>query len=55
MRVVCGDYRDSLRRLSLHGHLARQRANFQAQWMAQPGRMGAVYPNWDAYQWIPWR
>ena len=34
---------------------SRQRINFQARWMAQPGRVGAVYPNWDAYQWIPWR
>jgi len=34
---------------------SRQRTNFQARWMAQSGRVGAVYPNWDAYQWIPWR
>ena len=34
---------------------SRQRINFQARWMAQSGRVGAVYPNWDAYQWIPWR
>ena len=35
----------------------RQRTNFQARWMAQStsGRVGAVYPNWDVYQWIPWR
>jgi len=29
---------------------SRQRINFQARWMAQSGRVGAVYPNWDAYQ-----
>ena len=34
---------------------SRQRINFQARWMAQSGRVGAVYPNWDAYQWISWR
>ena len=34
---------------------SRQRINFQARWMAQSGRVGAVYPNWDVYQWIPWR
>ena len=29
---------------------SRQRASFHARWMAQPGHVGAVYPNWDAYQ-----
>jgi len=33
---------------------SRQRTNFQAM-DAQSGRVGAVYPNWDAYQWIPSR
>ena len=28
---------------------SRHRINFQARWMAQSGRVGAVYPNWDAY------
>ena len=32
---------------------SRHRINLQARWMAQSGRVGAVYPNWDAYQWIP--
>jgi len=27
---------------------SRHRSSFQARWMAQPGRVGAV--NWDAYQ-----
>ena len=26
---------------------SRQRTNFQARWMAQSGRVGAVYPNWE--------
>jgi len=31
---------------------SRQRTNFQVRWMAQPIRVEAVYPNWDAYQGI---
>ena len=27
----------------------------QARWMTRPGRVGAVYPAWDVYQWISWR
>ena len=29
---------------------SRQRTNFQARWITQSCRVGAVY--WDAYQWI---
>jgi len=31
---------------------SRQRTYFQARWISQSGRLRAVYPNWDAYQWI---
>jgi len=34
---------------------SRQRTNFQVRCMAQPGRKGAVYSNWDGYKWIPRR